>query len=221
MITTFSVAACWAARGGIRGGEREFSWTQDESTSRVGKAAGLMAAASLPHPGQGRGAARIAAEAAGALGAVDGNPPARADRIRRRQRSGPSQVPTALPVDDMNANADLLPGPAPEDRFEVARRGYDRRQVEEFVARSRREVADMRSRLARALREAEQLRVDLAAARRAAREAAAQKERLTRELAALRTQAQMALARNLRWPPTQQDVDEQPATRMPLPGLTA
>ena len=205
MITTFSVAACWAARGGIRGGEREFSWTQDESTSRVEKAAGLMAAASLPHPGQGRGAARIAAEAAGPLGAVDGNPSARADRIRRRQRSGPSQVPTALPVDDMNANADLLPGPAPEDRFEVARRGYDRRQVEEFVARSRREVADMRSRLARALREAEQLRVDLAAARRAAWETAGQGERAARELTALRTQAQMALARNLWWPPPQQE----------------
>jgi len=108
-------------------------------------------------------------------------------------------------VDDTSANADLPPGPAPEDRFEVARRGYDRRQVEEFVARSRREVADMRSRLARALREAEQLRVDLAAARRAAWETAGQGERMARELTALRTQAQMALARNLWWPPPQPD----------------
>ena len=205
MITTFSVAACWAARGGIRGGEREFSWTQDESTSRVGKAVGLMATASVPHPGQGRGAARIAAEAAGALGAVDGNLSARADRVHRRQRLGSSQVPAALPADDMNADADLLPGPVPEDRFVVARRGYDRRQVEEFVARSRRELADMRSRLARALREAEQLRVDLAAARRAAWETAGQGERAARELTALRTQAQMALARNLWWPPPQPD----------------
>ena len=153
-----------------------------------------MATASLPHPRRDRGAARIAVEAAGPLGAAEDN------------RSG---------------NAGLLPGPAPEERFERARRGYDRRQVEEFVDRSRREAADLRDRLAGALREAEQLRVDLAAARRATWEAAAQKERLTRELAALRTQAQMALARNLRWPPTQQDVDEQPATRLPLPGLTA
>jgi hypothetical protein len=129
-----------------------------------------MATASLPHPGQGRRAARIAAEAAGPLGAVDGNPSDRA-----------------------------------EDRFEVARRGYDRSQVEEFVARSRREVADMRSRLARALREAEQLRVDLAAARRAAWETAGQGERAARELTALRTQAQMALARNLWWPAPQPD----------------
>jgi hypothetical protein len=153
-----------------------------------------MAAASLPHPGQGRGAARIAAKAAGPLGAVDGN---------RRHRPGPGEVPTALTVDDTSADADLQPSLAPEDQFEVARRGYDRRQVEEFVARSRREVADMRSRLAHALREAEQLRVDLAAARRAAGETAGQGERMARELTALRTQAQMALARNLWWPPPQ------------------
>jgi len=137
-----------------------------------------MASASLPLPRRDRGAARIAAEAVGPLASAE---------------------------DDRSGNADLLPGPAPEERFEVARRGYDRRQVEDFVARSRREAAGLRDRLARALREAEQLRVDLAAARRAAWEAAAQKERAARELAALRTQAQMALARNLWWPPPQQD----------------
>ena len=103
----------------------------------------------------------------------------------------------------------------------MARRGYDRGQVEEFVARSRREATGVRDRLARALREAEQLRADLAAARRAAWEAAAQKERAARELAALRTQAQMALARNLRWPLPRQDVDEQATAVMPLPGMTA
>jgi hypothetical protein len=63
----------------------------------------------------------------------------------------------------------------------VARRGYDRRQVEEFVDQSRRD----------------------AAARRATWEATPQKERAAWELAALRTQAQMALARNLWWPPQQ------------------
>ena len=176
------------------GREREFSWTQDDSTSRVGKAAGLMAAASLPHPRRDRGAARIAAEAAGPLGPAE---------------------------DDRSGNAHLLPGPAPEEQFEVARRGYDRRQVEEFVARSRREAASARERLVHALREAEQLRVDLAAARRVAWEAAAQRERVARELAALRTQAQMALARNLRWPLLRQDVEEPAAASMPLPGMTA
>ena len=121
--------------------------------------------------------------------------------------AGLSQVTTAPAQDDTSGNAHLLPGPAPEERFEVARRGYDRRQVEEFVARSRREAVSMRNRLVKALREAEQLRVDLAAARQAAWEAAAQKDRVARELAALRTQAEMALARNLWWPSPQQDED--------------
>jgi cell division septum initiation protein DivIVA len=109
--------------------------------------------------------------------------------------------------DDTSGNADLLPGAAAEQRFEVARRGYDRRQVDEYVAQSRREAVGMRNRLVKALREAEQLRVDLAAARQAAWEAAAQKDRVARELAALRTQAEMALARNLWWPSPPQDED--------------
>jgi hypothetical protein len=121
--------------------------------------------------------------------------------------AGLSQVTTAQAQDDTSGNAHLLPVPAPEERFEVARRGYDRRQVEEFVARSRREAVGMRNRLVKALREAEQLRVDLAAARQAAWEAAAQKDRVARELAALRTQAEMALARNLWWPSPPQDED--------------
>jgi cell division septum initiation protein DivIVA len=121
--------------------------------------------------------------------------------------AGLSQVTTAQAQDDTSGNADLLPGAAAEERFEVARRGYDRRQVDEYVAQSRREVLGMRNRLVKALREAEQLRVDLAAARQAAWEAAAQKDRVARELAALRTQAEMALARNLWWPSPPQDED--------------
>jgi hypothetical protein len=119
--------------------------------------------------------------------------------------AGLSQVTTAPAQDDTSGKAHLLPGPAPEERFEVARRGYDRRQVEEFAARSRREAVGMRNRLVKALREAKQLRVDLAAARQAAWEAAAQKERAARELAVLRTHAEMALARNLWWPSPPQD----------------
>jgi hypothetical protein len=121
--------------------------------------------------------------------------------------AGLSQVTIAQDQDDTSGNADLLPGAAAEERFKVARRGYDRRQVEEFVARSRRETVGMRNRLVKTLREAEQLRVDLAAARQAAWEAAAQKDRVARELAALRTQAEMALARNLWWPSPQQEED--------------
>jgi cell division septum initiation protein DivIVA len=121
--------------------------------------------------------------------------------------AGLSQVTTAQAQDDTSGNAHLPPGAAAEERFEVARRGYDRRQVEEFVARSRREAVGMRNRLVKALREAEQLRVDLAAARQAAWESTAQKDRVARELAALRTQAEMALARNLWWPSPQPDDD--------------
>jgi len=121
--------------------------------------------------------------------------------------AGLSQVTMAQAQDDTSGNADLLPGAAAEERFEVARRGYDRRQVDEYVAQSRREAVGMRNRLVKALREAEQLRVDLAAARQAAWEAAAQKDRVARELAALRTQAEMALARNLWWPSPPQDED--------------
>jgi cell division septum initiation protein DivIVA len=119
--------------------------------------------------------------------------------------AGLSQVTTAQAQDDTSGNAHLPPGAAAEERFEVARRGYDRRQVEEFVARSRREAVGMRNRLVKALREAEQLRVDLAAARQAAWESTAQKDRVARELVALRTQAEMALARNLWWPSPPQD----------------
>ena len=122
--------------------------------------------------------------------------------------AGLSQVTTAQ--DDTSSNADPLPGAASEERFKVARRGYDRRQVDEFAARSGREAVGMRNRLVKALREAEQLRVDLAAARQAAWEAAAQKDRVARELAALRTHAEMALARNLWWPSPQQG-DDAPA----------
>ena len=122
--------------------------------------------------------------------------------------AGLSQVTTAQAQDDTSGDAGLLPGAAAEERFEVARRGYDRRQVEEFVARSRREAVGLRNRLVKALREAEQLRVDLAAARQAAWEAAAQKERAARELAVLRTQAEMALARNLWWPSPPPDGDD-------------
>jgi cell division septum initiation protein DivIVA len=119
--------------------------------------------------------------------------------------AGLSQVTTAQAQDDTSGNADLLSGAASEERFEVARRGYNRGQVEEFVARSRREAVGMRNRLVKALREAEQLRIELAAARQAAWEAAAQKDRVARELSALRTQAEMALARNLWWPSPQED----------------
>jgi len=111
----------------------------------------------------------------------------------------------------MSENTDLLPGAATEDLFEVQVRGYNRRQVEEFAARSRRRVQDLDDQLTRAQSEAERLRRELAAARQAeggrpareepsggiaqilklaADEAVAQEDRVAQEIAALRTGAQ-------------------------------
>jgi cell division septum initiation protein DivIVA len=69
----------------------------------------------------------------------------------------------------MNDNSDILPNPVHEDAFELQRRGYSRRQVDEYIARTRSQIRDLEQRLAHALREGEQLRRDLAAARQQAR----------------------------------------------------
>ncbi|MBO0771476.1 MAG: ATP synthase F0 subunit B [Actinobacteria bacterium] len=55
-----------------------------------------------------------------------------------------------------------------EDAFEVQMRGYARRQVDEFVARSRSQTRDLEERLSRALDEVERLRNEVTAARQAA-----------------------------------------------------
>ena len=65
----------------------------------------------------------------------------------------------------MTDNSDLLPDLAREDAFEIQRRGYSRRQVDEFIARTRSQIGDLEQRLARSLAGGEQLRRDLAAAR--------------------------------------------------------
>lgn len=65
----------------------------------------------------------------------------------------------------MTEHSELLPNLLDEDPFEVQMRGYSRRQVDEFVARTRSQTRDLEERLARALDESEQLRQQLAAAR--------------------------------------------------------
>jgi cell division septum initiation protein DivIVA len=52
-----------------------------------------------------------------------------------------------------------------EDAFEVQMRGYSRRQVDEFVVRSRGQIHDLEERLSRSLDESERLRLELSAAR--------------------------------------------------------
>ncbi len=52
-----------------------------------------------------------------------------------------------------------------EDAFEVQMRGYSRRQVDEFVARSRSQIRELEERLSRSLDDSEALRLELSAAR--------------------------------------------------------
>jgi len=65
----------------------------------------------------------------------------------------------------MTEHSELLPNLLDEDAFEVQMRGYSRRQVDEFVARTRSQTRDLEERLARALDDSEQVRQQLAVAR--------------------------------------------------------
>ncbi|MFG2071393.1 hypothetical protein [Nonomuraea maritima] len=53
-----------------------------------------------------------------------------------------------------------------EDTFEVVMRGYNRRQVHDYMIRTRNQIRDLEERLARAIDQAEQGRLELAEARR-------------------------------------------------------
>jgi cell division septum initiation protein DivIVA len=68
----------------------------------------------------------------------------------------------------MTDQTDLLSELGQEDTFEKEMRGYSRRQVDEFVARSRSQARDLEEQLSRSLDEIERLRLELSAARQAA-----------------------------------------------------
>jgi cell division septum initiation protein DivIVA len=68
----------------------------------------------------------------------------------------------------MSENPDLPPNATQADPFEVQMRGYSRRQVDEFVARSRNQARDLEERLSRSLDEVERLRLELSTARQTA-----------------------------------------------------
>ena len=68
----------------------------------------------------------------------------------------------------MTDNSDLLPNLVHEDAFEMQMRGYSRRQVDEFIARSRSQIRDLEQRLARSLDEGEELRRELTTTRQEA-----------------------------------------------------
>ena len=104
-----------------------------------------------------------------------------------------------------------LAGPVFGEVWDVAVRGYNRRDVDGFAERARRQVADLEEQLARALGEAERLRAELATARQppanrpaheevserigqiftlADQETQAQQDRAAQAIATLRFQAQ-------------------------------
>src|ERR1700683_1339819 len=65
----------------------------------------------------------------------------------------------------MTDQTDLLSDLGQEDTFEKEMRGYSRRQVNEFVARSRSQTRDLEERLSRSIDEVERLRSEVSAAR--------------------------------------------------------
>ena len=65
----------------------------------------------------------------------------------------------------MTNDSDLMPDMGQEDAFEVQMRGYSRRQVDEFVARTRGQIRDLEERLSRSLDDTERVRLELSAAR--------------------------------------------------------
>jgi cell division septum initiation protein DivIVA len=69
----------------------------------------------------------------------------------------------------MTDDADLMTDLDSEDAFEVQMRGYSRRQVDEFVARSRSQTRELEERLSHSLDETERLRLELSAARQGLR----------------------------------------------------
>src|ERR1700745_4011532 len=66
----------------------------------------------------------------------------------------------------MTDDADLMTDLDSEGTFEVQMRGYSRRQVDEFVARSRSQTRDLEERLSQSLDATEPARLDLTAGRR-------------------------------------------------------
>src|SRR5215469_5706391 len=65
----------------------------------------------------------------------------------------------------MTNDADLMPDLGQEDAFEVQLRGYSRRQVDEYVARTRSQIRDLDERRSRSLDDTERVRRELSTAR--------------------------------------------------------
>ncbi|WP_063819098.1 hypothetical protein [Herbidospora cretacea] len=71
----------------------------------------------------------------------------------------------------MTNQTDSFPDLMSDDSFEVVMRGYSRRQVHDYMIRTRNQIRDLEERLARTIDQAEQSRLELAEARRKLTEA--------------------------------------------------
>ncbi|MGK5550440.1 DivIVA domain-containing protein, partial [Actinomadura kijaniata] len=67
----------------------------------------------------------------------------------------------------MSNEAEILPNLLREESFEIVMRGYNRRQVDEFIARSQNQIRELEARLARALDDVERTRREMAEVREA------------------------------------------------------
>src|ERR1700744_5010548 len=76
----------------------------------------------------------------------------------------------------MTEHSDFHGDPNQDDLFEREMRGYSRRRVDEFVARTRSQVRDLEDKLAQALEANERLRNEAVAAREAAADKPAHEE---------------------------------------------
>ncbi|MDF5759292.1 hypothetical protein [Spongiactinospora sp. TRM90649] len=83
----------------------------------------------------------------------------------------------------MTNQQESFPDLMQDDSFEVVMRGYSRRQVHDYMIRSRNQIRDLEERLARAIDQAEQGRIELAEARRRMVEAPQSYEDLSPRLA--------------------------------------
>lgn len=83
-----------------------------------------------------------------------------------------------------------------DDSFEVVMRGYSRRQVHDYMVRTRNQIRDLEERLARAIDQAEQSRLELAEARRKLTESPQNPDELGERLSQILKLAQEEAAAN-------------------------
>ncbi|GAB3132740.1 hypothetical protein [Microbispora hainanensis] len=96
----------------------------------------------------------------------------------------------------MTNQTDNFPDLMSDDSFEVVMRGYSRRQVHDYMVRTRNQIRDLEERLARTIDQAEQTRLELAEARRRMAESPQNPDELGERLSQILKLAQEEAAAN-------------------------